>query len=326
MAFIARLVHSYLLILVQHPRFGKNVIRFGLGNTHNDNRALSSHSTDEASFWASIVSDEHAFTYECTYRDVQLARTATLQMLEEGGQTVKNALRYTFTRDSRNDRLLPSSGQRLLLSVEGAGLIGDVNHVKVQAEYNKNFSLGPRTQDSLLLGSVKANTTGQPAFSQSMTFQLIARSGAIFSGIGRRAENGARNSFIADRFFFGGLNNPFYGFKLHGAGPRLAHDSYGGDFFWSTALHTHAPLIATPIGNFYAHAYAQAGNCVAAKDVQQIFSTTDANSPIRCTSGAGVTFASAVGLRFDIMYNVHLSKGAHDLPQNFSFGASFNFG
>lgn len=300
-------------------------MRFGLGNTHNDNRALSSHSTDEASFWASIVSDEHAFTYECTYRDVQLARTATLEMLQEGGQSVKNALRYTFSRDSRDNRMIPSTGRHARILVEGAGLLGDVNHVKVEAEYNRNFSLGPR-KSSLLLGSTKANSTGQNAFAQSMTFHVTARSGAIFSGFGNRGGNGGRSSFIADRFFFGGLNNPFYGFKLHGAGPRLEHDSYGGDYYWTTSVHSHAPLIATPVGNFYAHAYAQAGNCVAAKDVQKIFSTTDATSPVRCTTGAGVTFATSVGLRFDVLYSVHLSKGAQDLPQNFSFGASFNFG
>jgi len=282
--------------IVQRP-FGTKWLRFGCGNTHTDNRALSSHTLEELNAWGSYVQDDHSLTYECSYRDLKVSRKATERMLHEGGQSVKSAVRYTFQRDERDHRLLPTLGQRYRLSAELAGLLGDVRHVKFEADYNKNWSLN-----------------------QNMAFHFISRAGLLFSLPGSK-------SHIADRFFFGGLSNPFWGFKLHGAGPRKAHDSYGGDAFWTTSLHAHTPITSTSVGDLYAHAFTQAGNCVSQSEIKSIFSTpSSSSSPVRLTAGAGLAFTTSVGLRFDAVYAVPLLYSDSDLPQHFSFGASFNFG
>ena len=297
--------------VVRRP-YGTKWFRFGCGNTHTDNRALSSHSLDEMNIWASYVQDEHNFTYEGSYRDVKVARKATERMLREGGHSIKSAVRYTFQRDGRDHRLMPSSGSRLRLSAELAGLFGDVRHAKFEADYNKNWS-----------------------FNRSMAFQFISRAGLLF-----QLNSTSGSSHIADRYFFGGLSNPFWGFKMHGAGPRLAHDSLGGDAFWTTSFHANAPITSTPIGDLYAHAFTQAGNCVTQTELKNIFaasSSSSSSSPsnsthainyntVRLTAGAGLAFTTSVGLRFDAIYAVPLMHSPSDLPQTFTFGASFNFG
>lgn len=280
--------------IIKRP-FGSRMIRFGCGNSHTNNSALSSHSMDEISLWTSYVQDDHMLTYEGIYRDVKLTRGATEHMLAEGGQSIKSAIKWTFSKDSRDDRLMPSLGRRFRFSTELAGLLGSARHAKFEVDYNRNWTLNG-----------------------NMTFQFVTRAGALFALGGP--------SHIADRFFFGGLNNPFYGFKLHGAGPRLAHDSYGGDAFWTTSAHAHLPLTPTPLGHLYAHAFAQAGNCVTHRDLTSLFALNHASAPIRASVGAGLAFTTAVGLRFDALYAVPLSHAKQDLPQSFSFGASFSFG
>lgn len=288
--------------LLRRP-FGAQLLRFGCGNSHSDNRQLSSHSQDEMNLWLSYISGAHSLTYEGVYRDVQVARTATRSILLEGGPSIKSALKYSWVQDTRNDRLMPTSGRKIRVTTEVAGLLGDVRHLKLDGEYNKNWNI--------------ANV---------LAIQLISRAGLLFSGFGSSSTR--PHSHIADRFFFGGLNNPFYGFKMHGAGPRLGRDSYGGDAFWTTSVHAHAPLAVTPIGNLFAHGYFQAGNCVSHANIASLFATRrqDAQNPIRATTGVGVAFTTAVGLRFDAIYSAQISQGTHDLPQAFSFGASFNFG
>jgi outer membrane protein insertion porin family len=280
--------------IVKRP-FGSKLMRFGVANSHEDNRALSSHTQKQVHCWASYIENDHSFTYEGAYRDVQLDRTATEEMLSEGGQSIKSSIRYTYQVDSRDNILMPTLGHRIRASAELAGLMGDVKHLKFEADFNRNWSLN-----------------------QNMHFQFISRAGALFS-FGQR-------SHIADRYFFGGLANPFFGFKLHGAGPRLVHDSYGGDAFWTSSIHANIPISSLPVGDLFAHAFTQTGNCVAQKDWKAIFSPNDANSPIRLTAGAGLALTTPFGLRFDATYAVPLSVGPNDQPQTFSFGASFSLG
>lgn len=280
--------------IIKRP-FGTRFWRFGAGNTHTDNRALSSHSVNEINVWTSYMQSDHNLMYQAIYRDVMLDRTATEPMLDEGGHSIKSAVKYTWSRDSRNHPLMPTSGRRVRSSVELAGLLGNIRHLKLEADYSKHTTL-----------------------SENMSLQFIARAGAIFSLGGR--------SHIADRFFFGGLHNPFYGFKMHGAGPRMAHNSLGGDAFWSTSVHSHIPIASTALGDIHAHAYAQAGNCVSANELNALFATRHASAPIRATVGAGIAFTTGVGLRFDLLYTVPISSAPKDKLQPLSFGASFSFG
>lgn len=280
--------------LLKRP-YGSRLVRCGIGNSHMDNRGYSSHVQDDVSAWLSYVQDSHNLTYEATYRDVKIARSATEGMLAEGGPSIKSALRYSFTLDSRNDHLMPRLGRRLKVGTEVSGLLGDAKHLKLDVAYNKNVTLA-----------------------NNLIFQFVASSGALF--------NFGTRSHIADRFFFGGVVHPFHGFRVQGAGPRLGRDSYGGDFFWTVSTHANMPITSTPLGELYGHAFSQAGNCVSRQDIASLFGGKDPNSPIRMTAGAGIALRTPLGIRFDLTYAVPLSHGPNDIPQRWSFGGSFNFG
>jgi outer membrane protein assembly factor BamA len=280
--------------IIKRP-YGSRLLRLGIANAHVNNRAHSSHISDELTSWVSYVQDAHTITYEGTYRDVTIDRHATERMLDEGGVSIKSAIKYAFVKDSRDDRLIPTMGGRMRTAIEVAGLLGNARHIKLEADYNKNWSLG-----------------------KNMTISVIARAGALFN-LGQRTH-------IADRFFIGGFALPFHGFKFHGTGPRLAHDSFGGDLFWTASAHSHNHIMSTPIGELYSHAFAQAGNCVTQSDWRSLATGSNPESPIRVTSGAGLSLKTPVGFRFDVIYAVPLSQGPNDRSQKLSFGASLNFG
>jgi len=77
-----------------------------------------------------------------------------------------------------------------------------------------------------------------------------------------------KKSRISDRFFLGGIGpNSFRGFKLKGVGPRLRKDSYGGDIFFSSAIHlNHLLSDENKPYELYGHIFANYGGIEMWKD------------------------------------------------------------
>ena len=66
-------------------------------------------------------------------------------MREAAGQSVKSSLFHTWTRDTRDDRLIGTRGSYLKLSQELAGLGGDASFYKTEAHGQLSRRFLPHT-------------------------------------------------------------------------------------------------------------------------------------------------------------------------------------
>jgi outer membrane protein insertion porin family len=123
-----------------------------------------------------------------------LTQTASPSVIASAGETIKTALSHTFSRDRRDDSLLPTQGYLVKSTQEYAGLgAGDVRFLKATAEtqfIKTFFKLWPRTH---FIGG--------------------ARCGVMWS-----LEKNARTR-LTDRYFLGGPTD-VRGFREFGIGPK----------------------------------------------------------------------------------------------------------
>ena len=63
-------------------------------------------------------------------------------MRRSAGQSLKSALSHSFISDTRDDTFLATKGSYLRLMQEYAGLGGDANHVKLEAESQSSRPIG----------------------------------------------------------------------------------------------------------------------------------------------------------------------------------------
>jgi len=126
------------------------------------------------------------------------------------GHTLKSALKHTYTVDTRDTPILPSSGILAKFVNEVAGFGGDVKFVKSEAElqYNLPLTHGIIFQSSLVLGTMKS-------------LNDLTK--------------------INDRFLLGGPLT-LRGFRHNGVGPSEEGYALGGESYWGSSLHLYSPL------------------------------------------------------------------------------------
>jgi outer membrane protein insertion porin family len=115
------------------------------------------------------------------------------------GNRLTSSLGYSLVWDSLNNRIRPSSGSRFVLSMDFAGLGGDVRYLRTRLNAAKYWNV---------LGG--------------FIFSLTAEAGYIHS-----LEDGAPNIDpvrLTDRFFLG--NPQIRGFDIRGVGPRIQRLRY----------------------------------------------------------------------------------------------------
>jgi len=126
------------------------------------------------------------------------------------GHTLKSSLKHTYTIDTRDTPILPSTGILAKFVNEVSGLGGDVKFAKSEAEFQYNLPLthGLIFQSSLVLGTMKS-------------LNDLTR--------------------INDRFLLGGPLT-LRGFRHNGVGPSEEGYALGGESYWGSSLHLYAPL------------------------------------------------------------------------------------
>ncbi|RUS32371.1 surface antigen-domain-containing protein, partial [Jimgerdemannia flammicorona] len=134
----------------------------------------------------------HELSYGAIWRTVdRLAETASLSIRNQAGHSLKCALTHTFTRDRRDDPLLPTQGYfvRAQQELAGVGGLGDTHHVRndVEAQVAARLPLG-FVLSATLRGGLLYTLDGAP-------------------------------SRIVDRFQLGGSTS-VRGFRTGGIGPR----------------------------------------------------------------------------------------------------------
>jgi outer membrane protein insertion porin family len=121
---------------------------------------------------------------------------------EEQGTNLLTSVKASLARDRTDNRFVPTTGDRLRLSYEQAGVLGgDYVFGKAQVEYTRYFKIA------------------EDEFSRPTVFQLSGEAGAIVG-----------DAPFFERFYAGGIGS-IRGFAFRGVGPRegLRDNNIGGD-------------------------------------------------------------------------------------------------
>lgn len=80
--------------------------------------------------------------WETAWRDLSvLNRTTAFEIREMSGPSLKGALRHILSVDRRDQPIFPRSGTLLRLTTEYAGIGGNVNFFKNEAQFQANIPL-----------------------------------------------------------------------------------------------------------------------------------------------------------------------------------------
>jgi outer membrane protein insertion porin family len=229
-----------------------------------------------------------------------IATNASAAINEAEGLTWTSLVGTSITYDLRDHPKNPTKGMFFQLSNDFAGLGGDVQYARVQAEVRGYYPI-----------------------TENILFVSRAIGGHI-------AGWGGEDVRLLDLFFKGG--ETVRGFERAGFGPRdlLTNDALGGRTYWATTAEVRfpIPLIPDDLG-VQGAVFADAGSLFAAgntsKDLAALGEVALADSAaIRASVGASILWASPVGpIRMDIAKV--LSKESYDEEQFFRFGAMTNF-
>ncbi|KAI0367215.1 hypothetical protein BV20DRAFT_1037862 [Pilatotrama ljubarskyi] len=170
----------------------------------------------------------HEVGYEAVLRHISnLAPSASISMREAAGQSIKSSVFHSWTRDTRDDRLLGTRGSYAKLFQEFAGLGGDASFYKTEAHGQLARSLLP-----------------------GLTVSFAARTGLLW--------NLGNKSYFSDRFQLGGPVSVRM-FRMNSMGPHDGVDSLGGSLYWSTGVSLISNIPRKPHWPVKTHLFLNAG-------------------------------------------------------------------
>jgi outer membrane protein insertion porin family len=241
-----------------------------------------------------------------------VARNASLAVVESEGVANVSSVGYTVAYDTRNIAMNPTSGVFVSFSQDLAGVGGDVNYIRSVADARGYY---PITNKLTLVGRAQ---------------------GGVIEGWG------GEDVRMTDLFFKGG--ETIRGFKRAGIGPRDAcenpitgdrvgdcrKDSLGGQIYWATTAELRFPFPFIPDNlGMQGAVFLDAGSLydpseqaldAVARAGSFILNTSD----VRMSTGFSIIWQSPLGpLRADIAEA--LLKADFDKTEIFRFGASTNF-
>ncbi|KAJ8327879.1 hypothetical protein QVD99_006381 [Batrachochytrium dendrobatidis] len=245
--------------------------------------------------WLGLAKQE--ITYDAVWRENhRFSPKASLSIRNDAGNSFKSALSHTLSFDSRDDPVLPFRGVYFKTLQEVAGLGGDVQHFKAEAD-------------------------GQTTFAMPYGFSITASlRGGLIAPWG-----GATRNRVNDRFFLGGPLS-VRGFKQAGIGPKDDNDVLGGDLYWASGLSLLAPLPLLPFKPIKAHFFVNGGSLTPLKsdkspseNAQALFGT-----PSVC---AGIGLAARFTIfRLELNYSIPITMCATDSHKpGLQFGIGMNF-
>ncbi len=270
-------------------------------------------------FHLTTHNQRHRLSYEMALRDIMPRRhlsvpyayDASLSIMREATPSLKSAIRYKFTDDKRNDRVLPTDGTFFSGLMELAGLgLGDVAYVKAEVTGSAHTSLG--------FGGLSAHLGGTVGVVRPTTWRA------------KDADEAQPTTRFSDRYVLGGLQS-LRGFGYSGVGPRalpreggcMKGDSLGGDLKYVATAALTAPLPIPLLENFGLrwHVFADAGNLLPWSAPLQSMVT---DMRVSCGTGVAVSLGMA---RLELNYTVPLKKvQGKDFEQRWQFGLAAHIG
>ncbi|WP_298124607.1 outer membrane protein assembly factor BamA [Brevundimonas sp.] len=227
--------------------------------------------------------------------------SGTSALCDQIGAFVNSSIGYTLIVDRRNDPIRPTRGWSGSLRQDLAGLGGDVNYFKTEAEVAAYYGIRPEWV---------------------VTTQLQAGYIAGWAGDPIR---------INDRFFKGG--NSFRGYETAGVGPRDLNttDSLGGNFYFIGTIEMTVPNGLPEEYGIRTSVFTDVGTVGMLDDRYVTDSATGLPNPriyddldLRGSFGVSIHWRSPMGpIRFDIAQP--FSEQPFDKTEGFRFSTSTQF-
>lgn len=220
-----------------------------------------------------------------------VAADASRFVQEQKGSTTTSSLGYTLTLDRRDDRLDPTSGYRVRVAQDVAGLGGNVHLVRSTVSSVYYF---PWTEEWVT---------------------RIGLQGGYIVGIGE-------NVRLTNRFFVSG--DRFRGFENGGIGPRdsVTTDALGGILFYVGTVEQRFPLGLPRELGILGRVFTDFGS-LSDPDEDDDPDIDDSPS-IRITAGVGVSWKSPLGpIAVDLAWPVIKEDFDKTEVLRFSFGTRF---
>ena len=178
--------------------------------------------------WLTEGGGRHELGYNGVWRQATgLAEEASATVRGDAGDSVKSSVSHVWTRDRRDNPLLPSRGylNRTMLELAGWGpLQGDVAFGKAEVEAQ---------------GAIPVPVPGMKSES-GMTFTTGLRAGLLYP-LPLGLSSDTKPSRINDRFQLGGPTD-VRGFRLSGLGPHDGKDAVGGDVYAAGSANLLLPI------------------------------------------------------------------------------------
>ncbi|WP_082503567.1 outer membrane protein assembly factor BamA [Brevundimonas sp. Leaf168] len=221
-------------------------------------------------------------------------------LCDQIGSFINSSAGYTLQVNYTNDPIRPTRGWAGSLRQDLAGLGGDVNYVKTEADASWYYGFTPNW-----IVSVQGST------------------GYVSGWNGDPIR-------INDRFFKGG--NSFRGFETAGMGPRDLNttDALGGNFYAIGTVELTVPNYLPEQYGIKTSLFADVGTLGVLDDRYKLTSTGTVNTNIadelslRASAGVSIHWKSPMGpIRFDI--SKVLSKEDYDKTESFRFSTSTQF-
>ncbi|POS71461.1 sorting assembly machinery 50 kDa subunit [Diaporthe helianthi] len=206
--------------------------------------------------WLSKQGDMYNLAYSGAWRQITgLKAGASPTVRADAGDSMKSSITYSFTRDRRDNPLLPQNGYLIKTMTELAGfgpLRGDVAFSKSEVE---------------LGGAVPVPLPGVSSSRTGISIGGGLRFGILYPlPLGWSPKGESIPSLINDRFQLGGPTD-VRGFKIGGLGPREGTDSVGGDVFAAGSVNMLIPLPRTGVDSpLRLQLFANGGRLVALQD------------------------------------------------------------
>lgn len=245
---------------------------------------------------------DHVVRWEGVWRELCcLGEKCAFAIREEAGHNLKSSIKHTWSRDTRDNRVLPSFGYMLKIVHELAGIGGDAKFLKQDVEVQLNKEL---------------------PFDSTLQFSLAG---------GLLTNPWPTRFSIMDRFFIGGPLT-LRGFSFKGVGPRVEGCSLGGDVYWSSGIHLYTPLPFRPSHNgfcqhFRTHLFLNAGNLASYNsELSWRDNASRLVSDTRVSTGFGVVLRMGGVARLELNYCIPLKAQATDsISPGLQIGVGVNF-
>ncbi len=221
-------------------------------------------------------------------------------LCDQVGSFLNSSAGYTLYVDRRNDPVRPTRGWTGTLRQDFAGIGGDVNYIRTEAEASAYWGISP---------------------------QWVVTASA---STGYVAGWGGDPVRINDRFFKGG--NSFRGFETAGMGPRdlTTTDALGGNFYAIGTLELTVPNGLPEEYGIRTSLFADVGTLGVLDDRYTVnnLGLPDANIvdelALRASAGVSIHWRSPMGpIRFDLSHV--LGKEDYDKTETFRFSTSTQF-